>query len=73
MLFLHYDGVPPPPGRSAEDWQAGYCQWCRLWLRRAHWPGHVRGAMHQASLALAAATAAREAEERQRREAEERR
>ena len=73
MLFLHTDGIPPPPGRTAEEWQAGFCPWCQLWLRRCHWRGHVRAPLHQASLARAAAAARREAEQRQRREAEERR
>ena len=75
MLFLHVDPLPPGPplGRTAWEWQAGFCPWCTLWLRRCHWEGHVRGAMHQAALARAAAAAAREAEQRQRREEEQRR
>ena len=75
MLFLHVDPLPPgpPPGRTAWEWQAGFCPWCTLWLRRCHWEGHARGGMHQLSLAFAAAAARREAEQRQRREAEERR
>ena len=44
MLFLHTDGIPPPPGRTAEEWQAGFCPWCQLWLRRCHWMGPCAGA-----------------------------
>ena len=75
MLFLHTDGIPPPLGVTvtAEEWQAGFCPWCQLWLRRCHWRGHVRAPLHQASLARAAAAARREAEQRQRREEEQRR
>ena len=67
------DGFPPPPGRTAAEWQPGFCPWCQLWLRRCQWEGHARGAMHQMALAFAAAAARREAEQRQRQEDEEQR
>ena len=66
--MLQFD-VPPPPGRSEEDWDAALCVTCEMYLRRYQVQRHLGGLKHSR---CSDRCKIREWEERQRREQAER-